>query len=156
MIYQYDLVQDKERKPHLKQVKRYNLSSSQKYNNEDVLRILNERIHLREFDSEHAYVVAFDDAYHILGIYNVSIGDFKSCDMHNRNVGIFLMLVGAKAFTIYHNHPNGELVASNEDRAKVVAIQTLGQILGVEFKGSFIVTDEGWVEMDKGIHFYNY
>ena len=156
MIYQYELLQDKTHKPKLKVIKRINSDAKKKYSGEDVVYILNTCLYLRECDSEHAYIVAFDDAYHILGIYNVSIGDFKSCDMYNRNVGIFLMLTGAKAFSIFHNHPNGELIASNEDRSKVIAIQTLGQILGVEYKGSYIVTDEGWLEMDKGIHFYEY
>lgn len=156
MIYQYDLVQDKEHRPHLKVIKKLNIDSKKKYCNEDVLKILNVYLFLREYDSEHAFMVAFDDAHHILGIYNISIGDYNSCDFYNRNVGMFLMLVGAKAFSIFHNHPNGELLASNEDRSKVIAIQTLGQILGVEFKGSYIVTDEGWLEMDKEVHFYDY
>ena len=154
MIYQYELMRDKERRPYLKVVREIDEDSNKKWSGHDSVMLLNNEFGVREFDSEHAYVIAYDDAFHMVGIYNVSIGDFRGCDMHNRNVGMFLMLAGAKNFCIFHNHPNGELVASNDDRAKVIALQTVGQILGVDFCGSFIIADEGWLEMDKGVHFY--
>ena len=62
MIYQYDLLRDKSHLPVLGVVKEIDVPDKQKFDGHQTVHLLNKEYKVREFDSEHAYVVSYDDA----------------------------------------------------------------------------------------------
>ena len=105
-------------------------------------------------DVETAYVMALDYLYRPLGILQLSIGDYKSCMIYSRATATFLLLSGARRFIVIHNHPSGQLKASDADVANKLMIESMANLLEIEFEGSFIITRDGWKKV--GTEAYDY
>ena len=54
---------------------------------------------------EHGYMITFDDVGDPLGIFEISHGDPITTGMDCRMVMERVLLIGAKYFMIFHNHP---------------------------------------------------
>jgi len=144
MIIQYDLVRDDNLKPYLKSIKDIDEDDKDQYDEEKTIALLNRYWGLKDSIAEHNFAVAYSDMETILGIYCISVGDYKSCDIHHRELAIFLALIGAVSFRVFHNHPNNELVVTDADKGAAATFKIFADILGMEFKGSFIVAKIGW------------
>ncbi len=146
-LYQYELLQD-EYRPDLKAVKDLDEESCKIYDEEETIGILNKYYHMRDCLAEHNFAVAYNHNGNILGIYQISIGDYKSCSIYHRELAIFLALIGATQFKIFHNHPNNELIVSDADIGSAAALKTMGDIMEISFGGSYIVAKIGWKSTD--------
>lgn len=144
MIYQYDLIRDEKLKPSLYPVKEIVKDEKEQYDAYDTVILLNEIYNMNHCVAEHNFVVAYSDLGTILGIYCMSIGDYQSCNVYNREMSMFLALTGAVSFRLYHNHPNNQLIVSDEDKGVAATLEIIGNTLGIEFKGSYIVGRSCW------------
>ena len=103
--------------------------------------------YLDKCDSEHVYLVAFGYNKDVIGLYCVAIGDYEKCDVYNRTINIFLSTIGATEFMLFHNHPDGSLQASDEDRSCSTQLELLGNLIGIKFNGSYVISSRGWKEV---------
>lgn len=138
IINVYEIMQDKEEKPLLSIIKEYK-AEDVIYDEQCGVRFMNKKICLQDFANEHIYIMAMDSRWKILGIYNVSIGSWNYSTLYKSSVLKFLVLTGAKAFSIYHNHPNGLMEASDEDIETAFGMYGIGKMLDIEFSGSYII-----------------
>ena len=144
MIYQYEIIKNnKSNKMELKILKKIK-SNQEEFDNDDCVNLLNEYYYLDECDSENVFLIAFGYERDIVGIYRLAIGDYNTCDVYNRKIVIFLALTGATEFAIYHNHPGGTLEPSVEDISCEKQLEILGDLIKIDFLGSFIITTKGW------------
>ena len=93
---------------------------------------------------ERCYCVALDESENIKGIMMVSSGDDSGCEVYKKNIGIFLLLIGAAQFIICHNHPNGATKASDDDKISMGTIIDLGKLIEIEMVEDYIITKNGW------------
>lgn len=155
MIHQYEIVRDDNLKPSLFSVKEIDRDNKKPYSEENMVDLLNEVYKAKDYVAEHNFVVGFSEMGNVLGIYCMSVGDYQSCNVYNRELAMFLALTGSVSFQIYHNHPNDVLLPSDEDRGVAASLEYLGKILGVTFKGSFIIGKSGWKNIDDDFYVYN-
>lgn len=149
MIYEYMIYRNNDNIVSLKPTKELDLNQEDYYSCEDTLYILYDFYDIDISDIEMSFVIAMDYKGHPIGIYRVSIGDYKSCNLYLRTIGIFILLTGARSFIVCHNHPNRTTDPSNEDVLNKMSISQLASLLDIEFEGSFIITREGYLEIDK-------
>ena len=93
---------------------------------------------------ERCYCVAFDENENIIGITMISSGSNDECQVYNRIIATFLLLVDATQFIMIHNHPNGITEASDEDISSMHTVDMLGKMIGVEMVEDYVVTKNGW------------
>lgn len=148
MIYQYDLVRDDDLKPYLQIVKEIDADDTDQYDEESTVFLLNKYYGLKDYIAEHIYAVVYSDVHTILGIYCMSIGDYKSCDIYHRELAMIMALTGAIYFRIFHNHPDSSMEVSEQDKGSAEAFDVFAKVLGVEFKGSFIIGKLGWKSVE--------
>lgn len=137
----YDIFQDKEEKPLLKVITSYKVDDIV-YDEQCGIRIMNKNLEIHKMANEHIYIMAIDSKWNIRGLYNVSVGNWNSCNMCKSTLISFLVLIGAKAFSMYHNHPNGLLDASEDDINTYFDMISIGSLLDINFSGSYIVGEK--------------
>lgn len=148
MIKEYDITLTEDGRPELTEKYSFDYESCE-FVGPEILYLLNELYHLSSLDSEAAYLVSMDFYRHPLAIYQVSLGDYKTCNMYNRTIALFILLSGARSFLVVHNHPDIEYMPSSEDLANKYILQDLANFFDIEFDGSFVISRGGWCEVGK-------
>ncbi len=82
-------------------------------------------------DREHFMVVGLDAKHAVIGINTVSIGSVTMSIVHPREVFKPLVLMNASAVILAHNHPSGDPIPSQEDRALTQRLKEGGELLGI-------------------------
>lgn len=107
--------------------------------------MLDELYDLSYCNEEYMYVISMDSAFHIKGIYEAGHGNCNTVPVYSRELFTFLLLSGAEQFVCVHNHPNGYLVASDDDKKWTSAMKMIANILHIDFVDHIIVTEEGFI-----------
>ena len=105
--------------------------------------MLDEIYDLSYCNEEYMYVVSMDTNFHIKGIYPAGHGSHDSVAVYSREMFTFLLLSGAERFICVHNHPNGNLEASEGDIMWMENMKAVSSILHLDFADYMIVTEEG-------------
>ena len=95
--------------------------------------MLDEIYGLSYCNEEYMYVISMYTNSHVKGIYAVGHGDCGSVSVYSRELFTFLLLTGAEQFVCVHNHPNGNLVASNGDKKWAQTMRLVAGILHIKF-----------------------
>lgn len=97
---------------------------------------------LREIAFEKLVIVAFDHSMNILGMNLMSIGDDAGCYNYNKIIATFLLLINACGFIVIHNHVSNIIEPSQDDLNNISLYNNIGNLIGIKFIDSAIVTDE--------------
>jgi DNA repair protein RadC len=121
----------------------------------EFINFVNEDIKLNKYDNEHVYLITTDYYDNIIGVFLISVGDFKGCEVYPRNIATAVLLSGARKFLIMHNHPDGALLFSESDISIVSIMKGISILLETEFINSYIFTAEGYITytMDSPMYF---
>lgn len=150
MIKRFEIVQDEDSRVSLQCVESFDISTGDDLSVYDILYIVKECFSLDILNNEHVYIVSTDYRGKIIGVFLVSIGDYKGCNVYNRSIGIFLLLIGTKKFLMVHNHPDNQVYASVDDITNSIELDGLGKLLGLQFVGSYIIGRDGWCKVNNG------
>ena len=117
--------------PKLKVAHTYETSYDNRPSCEYLSYMLDEIFDLSYCNEEYMYVISMDTAFHIKGIYEAGHGDCGSVPVYSRELFTFLLLSGAERFVCVHNHPNGNLVASDGDKKWTQTMKLTANILHI-------------------------
>ena len=113
--------------------------------------ILRQAFNLDQMQREYACIMGYDANMTCTGIFLISIGSTRHCYFYNKSIAVFLLLTNSENFILFHNHPNGDLEVSENDKNALNAIKFLASILEVNFIDSVIVTKRGWRTIEGGV-----
>ena len=94
-------------------------------------------------DREHFVLLMLDQKNHVIGIHTVSMGSLTASIVHPREVYKAAILANAAAIVCGHNHPSGDTVPSQEDRAMTQRLVNAGTLLGINVVDHIIIGREG-------------
>lgn len=149
MIRVYNILNNNENQPKLNIQKEIDINEKN-ISIEESVEILNQYFDMNHLSFEHAYIIGFDNQMNIIGMFLISVGSSKNCYFYKRNIATFLLLSGSERFILYHNHPDGNLNASNNDITSMFYIKSLAEVLEVEFVESVIISKKGWKCIERG------
>ena len=149
MIKVYNILNDYKNQPRLN-VQRELDVNEKNISIEESVEILNKYFDMDYLNVEHAYLIGFDNQMNIIGIFLISVGTSNKCFFYKKSIATFLLLSGTERFILYHNHPNGDLNASENDQSSLINIKILANILEIEFIDSVIISRNGWRCIEKG------
>jgi DNA repair protein RadC len=99
------------------------------------------REYLADTDREVFSVLCLDRKNGVIGLNTVSIGSLTASVVHPREVFKPAILSNASSVILTHNHPSGDPLPSQEDRALTVRLFQAGKLLGIDVLDHIIVGD---------------
>lgn len=109
----------------------------------NIVKMLNEKYHMKNLTEENAYVLAFTGE-RLTGIFQLSHGTDQCCDMEAKNIIKFILLLGADGFCVCHNHPNEVCLMSQDDYDRTTELIAASSLLKIDFYHHFIIGKDGW------------
>lgn len=93
---------------------------------------------------EGCWVIAVTTQMTIIDIYQVALGTLDSVNIHPRDVFRHLVAHNAYGFILCHNHPSGNLTASNADHLAMTQMAICGQLMQFHFLDFMIISSRGY------------
>lgn len=153
MLKEYKIVFDENEFPTLIDVRSFNYNKED-FDENEILYFMNDKYKLSAMESEVAYLISMDLYNRPKAIYQISMGDYKSCSLYNRTIAMFLLLTASRNFIVIHNHPDGMCYSSKDDIAVKYSLDALSSLLDLNFNGSYIITKNGWCMVTEDIIHY--
>ena len=103
---------------------------------------------------EHYYIMSYDELNNPIGFIEVSSGSRNKTTIPLDSIFTFLLLTGGKSFITIHNHPNNNSKKSYEDILSDNSINSLSEMLNINYKNGLIITKEIMDNLHKKIYFF--
>lgn len=118
-------------------------------NSEDVNDFVRKNTELPKKAEEHVLLIALNTRGKVTGAFWVSKGTATCSWVQPREVFMRLVLAGATQFITVHNHPSGSLEISEDDKNSAINLRRLGNLMGIEYLDSVIITIDDFVSIRK-------
>ncbi len=106
----------------------------------------------RRKGQEHFICITLNAANEVIKKHVISIGTVNQAMIHPRDIFRAAIKDNAVAIIISHNHPSGQLKASQEDIKITKRLKSAGALIGIELLDHVIVSKYGYSSMkDIGI-----
>lgn len=96
---------------------------------------------------EHFYMFTTTNANTVIGTHLISIGSKNATIVDFQQVAKKAILDDASALVFMHNHPSGNLVASQADKVLTKRLCEMGEFLGIRILDHLIFTDQGYLSL---------
>ena len=113
--------------------------------------------HLRAFlsdyarDVEHFVVIFLNNQNKVITTEVVASGTISSSSVYPRQIAIKVLEKEAANVILAHNHPSGETMPSNSDRAVTKKLQTALSALDIEILDHIIIGEDHYSFADAGL-----
>jgi DNA repair protein RadC len=97
---------------------------------------------------ETAYALFLNKANNTIGWMKISEGGTSATIIDQKIIFATALKCNASGIILSHNHPSGQLIASDEDRKMTERIVSIGFILGIEVLDHVIVCRSGYYSMN--------
>lgn len=109
------------------------------------------RISLATESREFIVALFVDDKNRMIEDEKLSFGGLDGASMDMSYLLRKAIRLNASGVAVLHNHPNGTLESSTEDRVLTELIEKRLEVLGIAFLGHFIVSTMGVIEIEKNL-----
>lgn len=137
----YEIRRTDERKPYLCKLDEINMLDEDMKYIDNVVEKLEEYYDVSHLLEERIYVVSCDRRMRILGITEASKGSESNSIIPYKEIVMFALLTGAHQIMLFHNHPSGELKASEEDDLASQRLSVALTMVEIEFPIHAIIAD---------------
>ena len=103
---------------------------------------INEVYDANHLSEEHFYVIATDMKSNPIGIFDVAHGSNDGSYVQPRETLIRLLLCGASAAILVHNHPSGDPKPSSDDFETTTRFKASFQLIGLKLLDHIVVGKE--------------
>ena len=97
---------------------------------------------------ETAFVLFLNKANNTIGWMKISEGGTSATVIDPKMIFATALKCNASGIILSHNHPSGQLRASDEDRKMTSNLATIGYIMGIEVLDHVIVCRSGYYSMN--------
>ena len=94
---------------------------------------------------ESFYVIALNSDCKTIGFSELFKGDVQRAVIDVRLIFSFLLTVpGCVSFIVAHNHPTGNLYASEQDKSVKKKLESAGELMGIKMVDFIIFNEDDW------------
>lgn len=147
-LKEFKLIKDNYNHPKLKENKINNYDIDVFNTIDDIVYFLEEKYTMSDLYVEYIYAVSLSSSSKFLGIFQVGQGNSSGITLSIKDIFISLLLSGCEKFVLIHNHPNGLLYPSENDISFHNCIQTLSNLLGIQFLDSIIISNGKYITIN--------
>ena len=109
---------------------------------EGLVKMVNAVFHAERLAEEHSYLIALDQKFHVIGVFDLSHGMATASLVGAREIFIRLCLCGATCFALAHNHPSGDPMPSKEDFVITKRLKECGDMMGLPMIDHIIIGNQ--------------
>ncbi|HMT19490.1 MAG TPA: DNA repair protein RadC [Candidatus Saccharibacteria bacterium] len=102
---------------------------------------------IRNKKQEHFVCITLDGASRLVAKRVITIGTLNASLVHPREVFADAITDRAASIIVAHNHPSGNLIASNDDILITERLDKSSRLLGISLYAHIIVTPNEWSEV---------
>lgn len=102
---------------------------------------------IRDKKQEYFVCLTLDGANRLIAKRIISIGTLTSSLVHPREVFADAITDRAASIIVAHNHPSGNLQASDADRQVTARLHEVGELLGVTLLDHIVVTEKSYLKI---------
>lgn len=103
---------------------------------------INEVYDASHLSEEHFYVIATDIKSNPIGVFDVAHGPVDGSYVQPREILIRLLLCGASAAILVHNHPSGDPNPSVDDLETTTRLKAAFQLIGIKLLDHIVIGKE--------------
>lgn len=145
MIKQYDVAKNDDFNLYLIEVNKYDIKPEIVSTDYGLMSLFTNCLNLDKLDNERNFLLALDHYRRLIGIVQIGLGDYQNNKMYARHIASALLLSGARQYITVHNHPDGALFLSENDKTNISFLKTMALFLEIEYVESYVVTKEGMI-----------
>ena len=139
-VKKYEMMVNENRLPYLIAIEDTTITDDQTFSNPNIIaKIIREIYHADQLPEEHVYLLAFDMKLHLLGLFELSHGTNQMSVVNSAQVLSRILLCGASAFCIVHNHPSGDVHPSEADNSITAQLALAADLCSVDFCDHIII-----------------
>lgn len=110
-----------------------NYETNKEMNNPENITLMGQDLlNLGELAEEYCYMIAFNSACKVLGIFFISKGTVNASLVSPREVYLRSLLIGASHIVLLHNHPSGNAVPSDSDIKLTRQLEEVGRLVNIK------------------------
>lgn len=116
---------------------------------------INQAFDASHLSEEHFYVIATDMKSNPIAVFDVAHGSVDGTYIQPREILIRLLLCGASAAILVHNHPSGCPIPSEDDLTTTARLKESFQLIGLKLLDHIVVGREDFYSFrQRGILMY--
>ncbi|MGO4770884.1 RadC family protein [Flavobacterium sp. W22_SRS_FK3] len=101
---------------------------------------------------EESKILLLNNSNKVLGVYTISSGGISGTLVDLRLIFAAALKANATGIILIHNHPSGQLIASEADKAITRKVKEAGSILEITLLDHLIITNESYFSFaDEGV-----
>lgn len=136
----YDMKVNEKRLPYLYSVKDTDLTDGESFNQpEKIAGIVRTVFDAQCLPEERVWMLSFDGAYHLTGIFEVCRGTANASYISTVQILQRVLLSGAVNVAVAHVHPSGDVTPSKEDEVFTIKLKQALEICAINFLDHVIV-----------------
>lgn len=112
---------------------------------DDVWQLMRDVFDLGNAIEEYSYVIAYDNAMKILGVFMVSKGTQTYSAVGMKEIMSRLLMIRAAGCIFIHNHPSGDITPSKMDIDVTKRIKAACELLDMKLFDHIIITKNSYV-----------
>ncbi|HQU73779.1 MAG TPA: DNA repair protein RadC [Calditrichia bacterium] len=105
---------------------------------------------LSQRKQESFWVLALNNANHLIDAMEISRGVLNSCLVHPREVFRYAIIRAAANIILVHNHPSGEVIPSAEDHNITKRLKEAGELISIKVLDHVIIGRNGYFSFREG------
>ena len=145
----YNLINDDNNMPKLNKIQSKNYLEINKGDYDfdsarDAVLLLCELTKMHKLHAENEYIATYDYNGRLIGLFYVALGDIAEVTHSKRIIATYILLSGGFSFRVFHNHSVDVREPSQGDKMSAYGFKGLASLLGVECKGSYIISRTGY------------
>lgn len=109
--------------------------------------LMNEWYDLGKLAEEYVYLICFNQAMHITGIFELSHGTVSKAIVSPREIMIRALLTGSTGIIIVHNHPSGSIKPSAEDISIATTMEKACNLMDIKLHDFLIIGGEEYLSL---------
>ena len=98
---------------------------------------------------EHFLTLFLDGQKHVVAFFVTATGTASSCLVGTKELFQAAVVAGASSVIVGHNHPSGEPIPSQEDRAVTKRLAQAGELLGIPVLDHLILGTSGFYSFNE-------
>jgi DNA repair protein RadC len=114
---------------------------------EDIMALLKGR--LKDKKKEHFLALLLDTRNRLIKAAEISVGSLDSSIVHPREVFKEAISASAAGIIFVHNHPSGDLEASEDDIRLTKRLAEAGEIMGIDVLDHIIIGDNNFLSLKR-------
>ncbi len=123
----------------------FNYNSQKITSSKDIVNTINKYEQLEKATEEHIILICLNNKNQIVAYSEVAKGGTNFCNLDIKSIFKTILLSNSSKFILVHNHPSGDIKASERDLKVTKQLEQASQLMNIQFLDHLIIAGNDYV-----------